>query len=382
MSEHQAPGRALYVLLVCGIGAATLWLVAMVASYGVATATLPFWLAPHVNTLTTTARWRGIPAEFFEFVWALTVIAGAIAALRGDGERRRQILTGLFVGSIPLTGLALWLSMLLPRPLAAMVGGALGAIVVVVSAHQVPARWRGVAMAIRATLTAPAARTTVLAGLAVTVLAGEMIGARTRALTPEQAKDQLFRRGWAATPVTAAQFTADNAIRLVVFTDYECPFCSAAVPRMDETIATFTKDTGRSVDVLIKDYPLESECNRARTDTLHSAACEAAAAVRLVHRQRGPDAAKAFGVSLYENNRQLRDAVRRGIAELGLSAEYTRAYASLLDEVAGEAQLGARLGVRGTPSFFINGRLLRNWRRLDLALRLEHERMAQSSGQP
>jgi protein-disulfide isomerase len=101
------------------------------------------------------------------------------------------------------------------------------------------------------------------------------------------------------------------------------------------------------------DYPLETECGMGG---VHGAACEAAAAVRMAkEKNRG----KELEATLFarQSPTMTRDDVKSALREVAQISEsdFDARYAKVLEGVRADAQLGQKLGVRGTPTFFLNG---------------------------
>jgi protein-disulfide isomerase len=102
-----------------------------------------------------------------------------------------------------------------------------------------------------------------------------------------------------------------------------------------------------------RDYPLDPECNVNAPQGQHLAACEAAVAVRLAHEKGRAAELEAW---LFDNQPQMTPAlVRQGVKDVGKVTDFEARYASTLELVKGDVALGAQLGVKGTPTFFVNG---------------------------
>lgn len=138
---------------------------------------------------------------------------------------------------------------------------------------------------------------------------------------------------------------ANAPVTIVVFTDFECPFCEKA----EETVKAIEKEYGQKVRFAYKSYPLP----------FHDHARLAARAALAAHRQ-----GKFFEYkeSLFAHQDALdRPALVKYAAALGL--DEARFQKDLDDPTveraiaADEAQV-ERLKIGGTPSFFINGRKL------------------------
>ena len=134
-----------------------------------------------------------------------------------------------------------------------------------------------------------------------------------------------------------------------IFSDFQCPFCSRVVP----TVEALSERYGDRVRWVWRNYPLP----------FHNNAGPAAEAAMEAYAQRGDAGFWAMHDLLFENQRELgRETLERLAGEAGLDmARFRRA----LDEHTHQASIDADMNaVRtagasiGTPSFFINGRLL------------------------
>jgi protein-disulfide isomerase len=142
---------------------------------------------------------------------------------------------------------------------------------------------------------------------------------------------------------------SDALVTLVVFSDYQCPFCS----RVEPTLTALTAKYGNDLRVVWKDNPLPFHQDAGPAATL---ALEAFA-------QGGSKKFWEAHDLLFQNQRALGRAELEGYGKtLGLNAKKLTA---ALDSNAYKAQIeedqaiARSLGASGTPSFFINGRSLR-----------------------
>ena len=71
------------------------------------------------------------------------------------------------------------------------------------------------------------------------------------------------------------------AILIVKFSDFQCPSCAQSYLDYKDILARYQAQYPGAIRVVVKDYPLETECNSNVTRDLHPASCEAAAAARL-----------------------------------------------------------------------------------------------------
>jgi protein-disulfide isomerase len=136
---------------------------------------------------------------------------------------------------------------------------------------------------------------------------------------------------------------ADARITLVEFSDFECPFCSAAVKQVDIVMAAYPKD----VKLIYKQFPL----------SMHP------------HAQMAAEASLAAGEQgkfwemydvLFKNYRHLSsDNIMIWAKDLGLDMDKFKAdlvSGKFKAVVAKDLADGEAAGVYGTPSFYINGK--------------------------
>jgi protein-disulfide isomerase len=157
---------------------------------------------------------------------------------------------------------------------------------------------------------------------------------------------------WLAVQPRAELAVPANGARVVVvkFNDYQCPACRQAYIAYRAIQQKYESQYPGQVAFVNVDYPLESECN---TGGIHSAACEAAVAVRLA-RTRNRD--REMEAWLFDNQATLtRDSVKEGLAEIAQVTDFDAQYNTTLEAVRSDAQLGQKLQINGTPTFFING---------------------------
>jgi protein-disulfide isomerase len=88
-------------------------------------------------------------------------------------------------------------------------------------------------------------------------------------------------------------------------------------------------------------------------------ACEAAVAVRLA---RPKNKVREMEAWLFNNQsfEMTRDDVKRGLREVAGVTDFDAQYDALLPAVRADVQLAQKLGVTGTPTFYMNGVKLTN----------------------
>jgi protein-disulfide isomerase len=143
---------------------------------------------------------------------------------------------------------------------------------------------------------------------------------------------------------------ANAKVLIQEFSDFQCPFCS----RVNPTVAQVVKEYGDKVQFVWRDYPLP----------FHKDAQPAAQAAREVFAQKGNKAFWAYHDLLFANQKTLsRENLEKFAEQVG--GIDMKAFKAALDsgkhkaaveaDMAAVAKAGARIG---TPSFFINGKLV------------------------
>ncbi len=145
-------------------------------------------------------------------------------------------------------------------------------------------------------------------------------------------------------PVAGAPFTGPRqaAITIVEFSDFQCPYCAAAVPEISALLKAYPTE----VKLIFKQYPLE----------MHSQA-DLAAAAALAAQKQGKfwelhDAMFAHHDELSRANifafaKQIGLDIKRFEDDLDSTA--------VRENVIRDMQDGDQAGVEGTPTLFING---------------------------
>jgi uncharacterized membrane protein len=162
-----------------------------------------------------------------------------------------------------------------------------------------------------------------------------------------------------------------NGAKVVVvkFNDYQCPACRQAYLAYRSLEQQMEMKYPGQVAFVNVDYPLESECNNGG---IHGAACEAAVAVRLAKaRNRGPE----MEAWLFSNQEGLtRDRVKEALNDVAQVTDFDARYNEVLSAVRADAQLGQKVQITGTPTFFINGiRIGSTLRPAYMQAAIEHE---------
>lgn len=160
-----------------------------------------------------------------------------------------------------------------------------------------------------------------------------------------------FEQWMAQQPRVELNVPADGAKVIVAkFNDYQCPACRQTYIAYKGLKEKWESSSNGQVRFVSVDYPLEAECN---TGGIHGAACEAAAAVRMA---RAKNRGNEMEQWLFDNQPRLtRDLVEEGAREVAQVTDFDEQYPKMLELVRADAQMGQKLQIQGTPTFFING---------------------------
>ena len=111
----------------------------------------------------------------------------------------------------------------------------------------------------------------------------------------------------------------------------------------------------------MRDFPLDSRCNDASPSGPHSSACDAAVAVRLA-REVGVEEARRMEEWLYSNQEAMTpEAVAAAFSDIvGIGAsQLEMRYDDVIEGVRADIAEGADIPVEATPTFIVNGVLLK-----------------------
>jgi uncharacterized membrane protein/protein-disulfide isomerase len=163
-----------------------------------------------------------------------------------------------------------------------------------------------------------------------------------------------FERYYASLPRTTVPVPSDDAAVVVVkFTDLQCPACSAAFFADRPIFSRYQAQYPGALKVVVKDYPLQPECNANVLRPLHTAACDAAVAVRLARQHQKGDALEEW---FYGHQATMSPATVREVAQtVGGVQDFDLEYPRVIEQVKADVALGRLLGIRQTPTFFVNG---------------------------
>jgi protein-disulfide isomerase len=139
----------------------------------------------------------------------------------------------------------------------------------------------------------------------------------------------------------------NGKVKVVVFSDFQCPFCS----RGANVVTEIKKKYGKKVAVSFRHYPLP----------MHPQAKPASEAAMCVFEQNAdkfwPYHDKLFAAQDKLDNENLKKLAK----DVGVNVDqFTKCVDShkFADAVQKDLDYGTKLGVRSTPTFFVNGKLI------------------------
>jgi protein-disulfide isomerase len=160
--------------------------------------------------------------------------------------------------------------------------------------------------------------------------------------------------------------TADGPITIVEFADYQCPFSARVTATIDELLSEYPG----KIRFYFRHYPLPFHPD-AKPAAEAALAAEAEGKFWEMHDK------------LFANSRNLkREDLERYAVELGLDmtrfkqALDTRQYQGRVED---DLNTALKAGARGTPAFFINGRLLSGARPLEAFKEVVEEELAEAA---
>lgn len=160
---------------------------------------------------------------------------------------------------------------------------------------------------------------------------------------------------------------ADAPVTVVEFSDFECPFCKQTHPTLKQLLERYPG----KVRLAYRDFPL---------DSIHPQARRAAEAARCAQ-----DQGKFWEYHdlLFTQSPQLApEDLRRYAGQVGLDVtKFDSCLATGVHKAAVQRDLdeGNRLGITGTPAFFVNGRTLTGAQPLEAFTRLIEQELASAT---
>jgi len=165
------------------------------------------------------------------------------------------------------------------------------------------------------------------------------------AAQPQIDPNQVFNIPVASSPLKGPR---DAKVTIVKFSDYQCPFCAQSAPLVDEVLKLYPKE----VNFTYKEFPLT---------TIHPNAMTASKAAIAAGKQ-----GKYWEMHdvMFKNYRALGpDDLKKYAGEIGLNVDQWQkdmASQEVQKQIDDDMQQARAASVRGTPTFFVNGKRVMN----------------------
>jgi protein-disulfide isomerase len=282
-----------------------------------------------------------------------------LIVLRGGGERSR--FRGARAGVAVVTfGICLGIAYTHPSAVPLWVAATCAFTILILDTRLDPDEGAAASVlgrSLRDTIRDPGMRRRLAIGALSVVVVAQFLSSRAAGVGRGGAEQlQLIRwyRATSGSAIPALRATSDADHRIVVFSDYQCPFCRIQVPQY-RTIVHGARSRGVRVSFEVRDFPLASECNPMATTTIHPLACDMAVAARLV-RQAQPERAEEFDRWLLAQPESIAASdLLTKLEAIQLGGEFNTTRARWLAAVKEDATFGSQLGVFSTPTVFVDG---------------------------
>ncbi len=179
----------------------------------------------------------------------------------------------------------------------------------------------------------------------------EMITAYVAKLTKGNPVEVYFKKPKSNIQVDIGQAPTtggDNAkVTMIIFSDFQCPFCGRAA----KTVSDIKKKYGNKIKMAFKQFPLP----------MHKEAMPAAEASMCVNEQGKEKFWKFHDIAFAAQDKlDAESLVKHAKAAGADEAKFKECVAAhkYADYVKKDQAYGEKLGVRSTPTFFVNGQLL------------------------
>jgi protein-disulfide isomerase len=171
----------------------------------------------------------------------------------------------------------------------------------------------------------------------------------------------------------------DNAVRLVVFSSFQCPGCQMFAHNLQLLDQRFA---GR-LTTIFKHFPLGKACNPALPFDLQPRSCAAAEGAQAAHRLH---AFWRFHDGVFRGSLEVSEDELQAIAtNSGLALEQWKSERNLpavRDKIRKDIDLAWRLGVDATPAVFLNGRRVWDLRLANLEMLIRRELAIRAPARP
>lgn len=140
---------------------------------------------------------------------------------------------------------------------------------------------------------------------------------------------------------------ADAKVTVIEFSDFQCPFCAKGA----EIVSQLKKKYGNKIKVAFKNYPLP----------FHNHAQKAAEAGLCVNEQSKAKFWEMHDAMFADQAGLAEEALKTKVGKLGLDvSKFTKCLSSgkFAEKVKSDMEEGKKIGVKSTPTFFVNGMMI------------------------
>jgi protein-disulfide isomerase len=158
---------------------------------------------------------------------------------------------------------------------------------------------------------------------------------------------------------------ADAKVTIVEFSDFQCPFCARGAALMEE----LKKKYGNKIKVAFKNFPLP----------FHNHAKKAAEAALCAHEQKKSHFWKMHDKMFADQSGLSKDGLIAKAVSIGLDKKkFTECLESEKFHKAVDADIeeGKKVGVKSTPTFFVNGKMVNGAQPIEVFSELIDEELA------
>lgn len=160
-------------------------------------------------------------------------------------------------------------------------------------------------------------------------------------------------------------------VTIVKVIDYQCPPCKNMEEYYRSVITRLVSEHPGAIRVETINYPLDAECNPYVSRTIHPAACEAAAVMKLAKEQGVGPVLERW---LWDHQPTLSpESVFGAARSLGGIEDVEAAYQAALALVRDDVRIAHAMNVDATPAFFLNGASVGLVPRRYLEVAIRHE---------
>lgn len=158
-------------------------------------------------------------------------------------------------------------------------------------------------------------------------------------------------------PLHPSYQPGERAVKIVVFSDFQCPYCGKVAEFLDKEVPSLFDN---HVRIVFKHYPMNKDCNGNLSRTLHKYSCYTSALAEAARIQNGNDAFWAAHDYLFEHRRDVKNLNIAPFSEaLGLDPEQVKTDMNSKESaqrIWEDVNEGKACKIRGTPSVFVSGR--------------------------